>query len=500
MFDRPLKILFVSSEVVPFAKTGGLADVAGSLPKALATVVDHGLPHHDVRVVMPRYKMIEEAQYLTDFPVWFADRYEGAIIRQREIEARFQDGVKTIPVYMIDNYHYYHRDRIYDFDDEAERFGFFCKAVLELLPRLGWPPDVIHCNDWQTGPIPLLLKTHYSADPFYQRTATVYTIHNLQYQGNFPPEVLRLLELGMEHFRPEDLEFYGAVSFMKAGILYADVLNTVSRTYAREIQTAEFGQRMEGVLRQRAHELYGIINGINYHEFDPKTDPRLHRNYDAAGAEHKKENKYALQRELNLPVRDVPVLGLISRLYDQKGLDLIAEIVDELMRLDIQLVVLGSGDRHYEDMFRKMKARYPQKIGLHIGFNAVLAQRIYAGADMFLMPSRFEPCGLGQLISLRYGTIPIVRATGGLADTVTEYDPATGDGNGFSFREYDGRALYSAIARALKLYRDDREAWARLVRNAMEMDFSWARSAVEYLQLYRDAMEKVGARKGIRIA
>jgi starch synthase len=499
MFDRPLKILFVSSEVVPFAKTGGLADVAGSLPKALATVVNHGLPHHDVRVVMPRYKMIEDARYLTDFPVWFAGRHHEAIIRQREIEAHFQGAHQTIPVYMIDNYQYYYRDGIYAFDDEAERFGFFCQAVLELLPRLNWQPDVIHCNDWQTGLIPLFLKTRYREDPFFRRTATVFTIHNLQYQGNFPEETLSILDLGAEYLRPEELEFYGNVSFIKAGIQYADVLNTVSRTYAREIQTAEYGQRMEGVLRQRSHELYGIINGINYHEFDPKTDPRLHRNYDAAEAEHKKENKYALQRELNLPVREVPVLGLITRLADQKGLDLIAEIIDELMRLDLQVVVLGSGDQRYEDMFREMKTRYPQKVGVHIGFNAVLAQRIYAGADMFLMPSRFEPCGLGQLISLRYGTIPIVRETGGLADTINEYDPATGDGNGFSFQEYNSRALYSAIARALKLYRDDQEAWGRMVRNAMEMDFSWARSAVEYLQLYQDALQKLIAR-GVRIA
>lgn len=500
MFDRPLKILFVSSEVVPFAKTGGLADVAGSLPKALATVVDHGLPHHDVRVAMPRYKMIEDARYVTDFPVWFADKNHEAIIRRREIEAQFQGAHDTVLVYMIDNYQYYYRDGIYAFDDEAERFGFFCKAVLEMLPRLGWQPDVIHCNDWQCGPIPLFLKTHYRGDPFFSRIATVFTIHNLQYQGNYPKGVLPMLGLGKEHFRPEELEFYGSVSFMKAGIKYADVLSTVSRTYAREIQTPEYGQRMEGVLRQRAHELYGIVNGINYHEFNPKTDPRLHRNYDADHWEHKKENKYTLQREVNLPVRDVPVIGLITRLVDQKGLDLIAEISEELMRLDIQLVVLGKGDKYYEDMFREMKVRHPGKIAAHIGFNVVLAQRIYAGSDMFLMPSRFEPCGLGQLISLRYGTIPIVRETGGLADTVSEYDPATGGGNGFVFKEYDARALYSAIARALKLCREDHQAWGRLVRNAMEMDFSWARSAVEYLQLYRDAMEKAGEERGIRIA
>ncbi|MHB1042588.1 MAG: glycogen synthase GlgA [Eubacteriales bacterium] len=489
MFDRPLKILVVSSEVFPYAKTGGLADVAGSLPKALAVVGSDNMGN-DVRVVMPRYKWIEGAVYKTDFPVPFKDRFETAIVRESYIEAQYQGERRTVPVYMIDNYHYFYRDRIYVFDDEAERFAFFCRAVLEMLPRLEWQPDIIQCNDWQSGPIPLFLKTHYANDQFYKRIATVFTIHNLQYQGNFPKETLAVLGLGEEFFHPDRLEFYGTVSFMKAGLMYSDVINTVSRTYADEIKRPEFGERMDGLLRKRSGDLYGIVNGINYHEFNPRTDPRIYRNFDQYSVINKKDNKYSLQKEMGLPVKDVPLVGLISRLVDQKGLDLIAGIVDELMGMDVQLVVLGSGDRYYEQLFESIRVRYPEKMGLYIGFNAVLAQRIYAGSDMFLMPSRFEPCGLGQLISLRYGTIPIVRFTGGLADTVHDYNPETGSGNGFGFNEYNSRALINTIHRALQLYNEQPEQWLRLVNNAMEQDFSWARSGVEYLQLFKEAMNK----------
>ncbi|MCG9967732.1 glycogen synthase GlgA [Pelotomaculum terephthalicicum JT] len=489
MFDRPLKILLVSSEVVPFAKTGGLADVAGSLPKALATVGNDSLGN-DVRVAMPRYRQIEGDTYKMDFPVPFNNRYETAIIRESSIEAHYRGERRTIPVYMVDNYHYFYRDRMYMFDDEAERFAFFCRALLEMLPKLEWQPDVIHCNDWQSGLIPLFLKTHYLQNEFYNRIATVFTIHNLQYQGNFPRDVLQVLGLGEEYFHPERLEFYGAVSFMKAGIVYADVINTVSRTYAAEIQHPELGERMDGLLRKRSADLYGIVNGINYHEFNPRTDPRIHRNFDQYSITNKKENKFALQRELELPVRDVPVIGLISRLVDQKGLDLIAEIIDEIMDGDIQLVVLGSGETYYEKMFETIKSRYPEKMGIYIGFNAILAQRIYAGADMFLMPSRFEPCGLGQLISLRYGTIPIVRFTGGLADTVSDYNPANGSGNGFGFTEYSSVKLLDALNKALQLYREQVNDWQKLVINAMELDFSWARSGVEYIHLFQEAMSK----------
>ncbi|OAT81738.1 glycogen synthase GlgA [Desulfotomaculum copahuensis] len=489
MFDRPLKILLVSSEVVPFAKTGGLADVAGSLPKALATVGNDNLGN-DVRVALPHYKGIEGAAYRTDFPVLFNNRAETAIIRESSLEAQFEGEHRMIPVYLVDNHHYFYRDRMYMFADEAERFTFFCRAVLEMLPRLNWQPDLIHCNDWQTGPIPFFLRVRYARDPFYSRMATVFTIHNLQYQGNFPRETLDLLGVGDEYFTPDQLEFYGTVSYMKMGILYADVINTVSKTYAAEIQRPELGERLDGLLRKRSHDLYGIVNGINYHEFNPKTDHRIHRNFDRDSVENKKENKYALQKEMHLPVRDVPVLGLISRLVDQKGLDLIAGISDQLLAQDVQFVVLGSGDRYYEDLFRSLRERYPEKMGVYIGFNAILAQRIYAGADMFLMPSKFEPCGLGQLIAMRYGTIPVVRATGGLADTVHDYNPATGSGNGFVFSEYDGAALWDAVGRAIKLYREHPDQWLKLVKSAMELDFSWARSGVEYLQLYQEALSR----------
>ncbi|MGI6493170.1 MAG: glycogen synthase [Pelotomaculum sp.] len=489
MYDRPLKILMVSSEVVPFAKTGGLADVAGSLPKALALVGnDHS--GNDIRVVMPRYRQIENATYKLDFPIYFNNRFETTIIRENSIEAHYQGAHKTIPVYMVDNYHYFYRDRLYMFDDEAERFAFFCHAVLEMLPRMEWQPDIIHCNDWQSGPIPLLLNTHYRHDPFYSRIATVFTIHNLQYQGNFSKEALRLFNLGEEYFHPELLEFFGSVSYIKAGILYADIINTVSRTYAAEIQRPELGERLDGLLRKRSADLYGIVNGINYHEFNPNTDPRIHRTFNETSIPNKKDNKFALQKELGLPERDIPVIGLVSRLVDQKGLDLIAHIIDDLMQEDIQFVILGSGEQYYEQLLEKIKRVYPDKTGLYLGFNSILAQRIYAGSDMFLMPSRFEPCGLGQLISLRYGTIPIVRLTGGLADTISDYNPTTNSGNGFGFSEYAGEALLHTIRRALNLYREQPGQWRQLVKRALEMDFSWARSGMEYLQLYQEAITR----------
>ncbi len=489
MFDRQMKILVVASEAVPFAKTGGLADVAGSLPKALSTVGAEDVGN-DVRIVIPRYKQIEEGNYVTDFPVKMGRRFETAIIKETSIEAQFKGIHKKVPVYLVDNYHYFHRDRLYMFDDEAERFIFFCKAVLDMLKPLNWHPDIIHCNDWQTGPIPFLLKNKYNKSKFYGNISSVYTIHNLQYQGNFPKEALKLLGVGEEFFRPDLLEFYGDISFMKAGILYADVINTVSRTYAQEIQTPEFGENMDGLLRKRSHDLYGILNGINYHEFDPRHDPRIYVNYDNHHIENKRENKYSLQREMGLPEKDVPLLGLISRLADQKGLDLFSEIIDDLMKGDLQLVILGSGEKQYEQLVEDMRVRFPDKIGAYIGFNSILAQRIYAGCDIFLMPSRFEPCGLGQLISLRYGTIPVVRTTGGLADTVLDYDKNKATGNGFSFHEYSSANFYDSIMRALNLYINSRDQWNFLVKRAMEQDFSWARSAVEYLQLYQTAIQK----------
>ncbi len=484
--DETYRILIASPEVAPFAKTGGLADVAGSLPKALAAM------GNDVRVVMPRYRWVTEARTVGDFPVSVGPRKETAVLREGVIRARLNGAERLVPVYFIDNYHYFDRDNMYMYYDEAERFAFFSRAILEMIRHLGWAPHVIHCNDWQTGPVPLLLREHYSRDPLYQGIATVFTIHNLQYQGNYPRETLSLLGLGDEYFSPERIEFYGDISFMKAGIVYSDVLNTVSKTYAKEIQTPEYGQRMEGILRARGRDLHGILNGLNYHEFNPETDARIYRNYGLGNLEDKKENKYALQRDMNLPVSDAPLLGVVSRLVDQKGLDLIADAMGEMVRMDLQLVLLGTGDPRYEEIFRSLRAAYPDKVAVEIGFNVVLAQRIYAGCDMFLMPSRFEPGGLGQLISMRYGTIPVVRSTGGLADTVTNYEPERHVGNGFTFAEYSTEALLDAVGRAVGAYKD-RRRWLGLVENAMRHDFSWARSAAEYMGLYGIARNKLEA-------
>lgn len=482
--EKQLKILFVSAEVSPFAKTGGLADVAGSLPQALT---EFG---HDVRIVMPKYKFINhQMETRFDFPITISGRKETAVIRESYVDVN-GDTNRKVPVYFIDNYQYFDRDNMYCYFDEVERFAFFCRAVIEMLPGLDFKPDVIHCNDWQTGPIPVLLKEQYSIIPFYEDIATLYTVHNLFYQGNYPKDCLELLGLKEDYFDPDKLEFYGDISFMKAGLVYADIINTVSRTYAHEIQTPLYGERMDGILRKRSHDLYGIVNGIHYCDFDPMTDSCILRNYDHQSVENKKENKYALQKTMHLPVGDVPVIGLISRLVDQKGLDLIAEIFEDLMTKDVQFVLLGSGDRYYEKFFKDMAKHFPDKIGVYIGFNAALAQQIYAGCDMFLMPSRFEPCGLGQLISLRYGTIPIVRATGGLADTVSNYDPFSKRGNGFVFKEYVAEKLLDAIERALYVYRDRKDLWTDLVKKALESDFSWENSAKEYVELYHTAIEK----------
>ena len=485
MLDRNLKVMLVGSEVVPFAKTGGLADVMGSLPKALTAM------GNDARIVLPRYRGIDNVDTVTDFPVQIGGRTETCIVRQSHIEAKMAEGgVKQVPVYFIDNYHYFDREGIYCHCDDAERYAFFSIAVLEMLKHINFQADIIHCNDWQSGPIPFLLREKYRHNPFYEKMAALFTVHNLLYQGNYPKAILKALGVGNEYFSPDGLEFYGQVSFMKAGLQYADIINTVSKRYAEEIQTPQYGLGFEGLLRQRSQDLHGILNGINYHEFNPKTDPRIFRTYDSHSVTDKYENKFSLQKEMDLPVRDVPVIGLISRLVDQKGLDIIADVIAEIMKEDIQFIVLGAGEKYYEDMLAEMRERYPGKMGLYVGYNGILAQRIYAGSDMFLMPSKFEPCGLGQLISLRYGTVPIVRATGGLADTIVDYNQQTNSGNGFSFEPYDSGALLETVRRALSLYREDPEKWRALVTVGMENDFSWNRSAAEYLELYDLAIRK----------
>ncbi len=469
-----LKVLIVSAEVSPYAKTGGLGDVAGSLPKALKKI---GV---DVRVVMPKYKSIKE-QYMRDtvfvgeYAVPLAWRTQSASIY------RYQ---KEVPTYFIQNEYYFGRDQLYGYEDDNERFAFFCKAVLEMLPRIGYQPDIIHCNDWQTGPVCLLLKEAYHQEGFYSKMKSLYTIHNLQYQGVFPKESLYLMNLSDLYYESEKVEYYGSISYMKAGILYADAISTVSDTYAKEIQTPQYGYGMEGVLQKKKHVLHGIVNGIDYDVYDPSTDNKIFMQYSSVDIDNKYMNKTMLQQELGLPEKDVPIIGLISRLADQKGFDIISEVIDRLMEEDIQFVVLGTGEPRYEAMFKKLKVRFPDKMSANISFDETLAQRIYAGSDLFLMPSLFEPCGLGQIFSLRYGTIPIVRKTGGLADTIISYDEITGKGNGFVFEEYTGAAMLLEIKRSLNLYAQERDTWQKLVKNAMECIYSWDRSAQKYMDLY----------------
>lgn len=485
MLDTGLKILVVASEVAPFAKTGGLADVAGSLPKALA------VQGNDVRVVLPRYRRIGDYATVTDFPVEVGQRKETCIVRRSRIEAKSSHGTKEVPVYFVDNYHYFDRDRLYGYEDDAERFAFFNLSILPLCEELGFRPDVVHLNDWQSGFIPLLIHIRGRHSALWNETASVFTIHNLRYQGRFPKVALGLLGLGEEYFTPGGVEFYGDVSFMKAGLLFADVINTVSETYAREIQTPEFGEGLDGVLRKRGSDLYGIVNGINYHEYDPSSDPRLFKTYDSRNLGAKVDNKLALQRELGLSLSHEPLVGMVSRLVDQKGLDVLLEAMPEILSRPLQFVLLGSGDERYEEAFRSLARSHPGKVSVTTGFNGILAQRIYAGSDMFLMPSRFEPCGLGQLIAMRYGSIPVARRTGGIADTVSEYDVSTGTGTGFLFDRYEAEDLVAALDRALDKYRD-RSTWNNIVKQAMETDFSWNKSAAMYTEVYMEALSRRG--------
>lgn len=469
------KILFVSSEVSPFAKTGGLGDVSGALPYALKKL---GV---DIRIALPKYQCIsrEYMNHLSrkgDFSIDLDWRRHKASIYE------YDNG---LPIYFIGNDYYFNRKNLYGYEDDHERFAFFCRAILEMLLRIDFSPDIIHCNDWQTGPISIILKEYYKEDSFFNSISTLFTIHNLQYQGIFGRETLRLLGLPDGYFNPEQMEFYGNINYMKAGLLYSDAVSTVSKTYAKEIMTKEYGYGLEGVLQKRSHNLYGIVNGIDYDTYNPESDDNIYIHYSKETIKLKKENKKALQKELNLPQVDVPVISIVSRLVDQKGFNLIAEKVNELMNEDIQIVVLGTGEEKYERLFSYMEENFPQKVRAKIFFNLNLAQKIYSGSDLFLMPSLFEPCGLGQLISLRYGTIPIVRKTGGLTDTIQEFDKKSGKGNGFVFSEYNSSAMLEAIKRALEIYKD-KSIWEKLIRNAMDSNNSWEDSAEKYIQLYKE--------------
>ncbi|MGH4123059.1 MAG: glycogen synthase GlgA [Clostridium sp.] len=477
-----MKVLFVAAEAYPFIKTGGLGDVAYALPKALRNM---GI---DVRVIMPKYSgiplsfknCIENVASFT-VPVGWRNQYCG-------LQYLAYEG---IPYYFVDNEYYFDRPEIYGCYDDGERYSFFSKAVLESIKHMGdFVPDIIHCNDWHSGILPALLKDSYSEEEMYSKIKSVFTIHNLKYQGVFPKEILgELLNLDEGYFSDDALKFYDAISFMKGGIVFADAVTTVSKTYAKEIETPFYGEGLDGLLCSKSEKLYGIVNGIDYDLYDPKVDKKIFYNFDANSLKQKVKNKLKLQYELCFTVNEnIPMIGIVTRLVKQKGLDLIVEKLQELLSLPIQIVLLGNGDGYYEDIFQYYASIYPSRISTNIVFDAGLAQKIYAASDIFLMPSLFEPCGIGQLIALKYGSIPIVRETGGLKDTITPYNKYTGNGNGFSFENYSSDELMDAITRALDLYKD-KDSWNKLVNNAMNSNNSWENSAKNYIDLYSDLLE-----------
>ncbi|MHB9024331.1 MAG: glycogen synthase GlgA [Armatimonadota bacterium] len=475
-----LKVLFASAEVVPFAKTGGLADVAGALPKTLA---DMG---HDVRIVMPRYSSIDASKYGLREVLAPFDMPHGQETIPMAVDAC--DAIEGVTTYFLRNDYLYKRDSLYGQADDDHRFVAYCRGMLEMCERLGWIPDVIHCNDWHTGLVPVYLKTIF-ADRGFGNAGTLYTIHNLAYQGSFSKDVMELAGLPWELFTWDRLAFWDQFNFMKAALIYADKINTVSETYAQEIQTPEFGAGLEGVLEFRRDDVSGIINGIDYDVWNPETDKLLPANFSAVDLRGKAACKAELQRKMKLPVEEnVPVLGLISRLSAQKGLDLLEDTLPNLLKeMPMQVVVLGTGDAHYEEMISHIAKKHKKQVAVALKFDNALAHLIYAGSDAFLMPSHYEPCGLGQLISLAYGTAPIVRATGGLADTVSDFKGLRSKGNGFVFHDYTPDALCDAVLRAIQCYHNRPDCWERVVQNAFAGRFSWESSAKKYVKLYKDA-------------
>ena len=475
-------MLFVASEVRPYSKSGGLGDVAGSLPAALKA---QGL---DVRVVFPKYGNIPEnhlkgMKYIGFLNTHLSWREQGA-----SIYTIVPQDKKDVQVYMIENDYYFGRDGYYGYGDDYERFAFFSKVSLEFLTIVDFKPDIIHFNDWQTGLGCTYLRDIYRNFTFYKNMKSLFAIHNLRYQGSFEREILWSVGLNDGYFTGGSLEFYGNVSLLKAGVVHSDAVCTVSETYAQEIQTPSFGYGMDGLLRKRGEEghLFGIVNGIDTILNDPATDPRIFANYDNKSAEEtiakKLENKHKLQEQLGLPQSNAPMLAIISRLSNQKGLDIISLSLNEILSKDIQFVLLGTGEGRYEELFRNYANNYPNKLSAQIYFNDELAQRIYASSDIFLMPSVYEPCGLGQMFAMRYGTIPIVRKTGGLADTVQHFSPETPTGNGFVFEDFVASGLMWALNQAIAYYNTPH--WSVIIKNATSCDFSWNKSAATYIDLY----------------
>lgn len=470
------KILMCSSEVSPFAKTGGLGDVVGALPQALSKL------GHDVRVILPKYGCIPEEyrqqmefQFFIYVPLGWRRKYCGVFELKK-------DGVTY---YFIDNEYYFGDPYLYKWND-LERFAFFDKACLEILRHLDFKPDILHCHDWQTGMIPVLLNAYFVRDNFYQGIKTVFTIHNLRYQGIYSMDIVAdFFSLDQSFFTEDKLEFHGCANLLKGGIVYSDYVTTVSPTYAEEIKTPLGGEKLDGLLFARSQSLFGIINGIDYNEYNPKTDSHIYENYDLRNLFSKKKlNKIKLQEHLGLPIDgEKAMIGIVSRLVDQKGFDIIAEAMGELMSMDIQLVVLGTGEARYEEMFRQNAWYHPEKLSANIMFSNDMAHKIYAAADLFLMPSMFEPCGLSQMIAMAYGTVPVVRETGGLKDSVQPFNEFTGEGNGFSFYPYSAHDMMFTLRMALNFFAD-KNIWNPLMKRAMKTDFSWESSAKQYSAMY----------------
>lgn len=454
-----MNILFCSSEVVPFAKTGGLADVAGALPIALEK------QGHKVRITLPKYKMVKEKK-------------DSAIIG------------KNIKVHFITNDRLYMRDGLYvdakgkDYPDNLERFVFYCRQTLEIMKKQGFKPDIIHCNDWQTALIPVYLKSLYRNDPFFKDTKTVFTVHNLGYIGTFEKEQFPKTGLDLSLYNIEGLEYYGKFCLLKGGLIFSDILTTVSPTYAKEVQTEEFGCGMDGILRKRSADLYGVLNGIDYQLWDPAKDRWIYKNYSPESIKDKFINKVKLISELGIRTKkDSPLIGTVGRLTCQKGFDILAEIAGQLCTLGIAFILLGTGEEKLHKIFEKIAKKYKRNVSINLRFDAALAQKIYAASDIFLMPSRYEPCGLGQLISFKYATVPVARKTGGLADTIFEFNPRTENGNGFLFERPEPGQLLEAIKKALLVYKD-KPRWMRLIAKIAKYDFSWDNSAREYGRIY----------------
>ena len=472
-------VLFAASEGLPFIKSGGLADVVGSLPQSLKQC------GYEVRIVLPYYKKIRDK---------FADKLEYIGNRQiysgwiNEPANYYQSVVDGITYYFVEHYGYFGRDQLYGYDDDSARFGFFQKAVLELLYHINWYPDIIHTHDWHTGMIPLMCHALYGADWRFEKIKHVYTIHNLAFQGNFHESVLNnCLGLDYRYYQDGSVRFDNGISFMKSGLVYADKITTVSPTYSHEILTSEYGERMEEVLRYRHDDLWGIVNGINTNEWNPKEDKLLAKNYSAkAWINGKKANKRALQQELGLEVKDdVMLIGLVSRLTNQKGVYMITEKMNEIMSLNVQFCILGTGEENAENSFKWLEHNYKGRAVYYCGYNEELAHRIYAGSDLFLMPSIYEPCGIGQLIAMHYGALPLVRETGGLKYTVKPYNQYTGEGNGFSFWSKNPNDMMYTIRWASEQYYLNKDGWKQLVSNAMNTDVSWDNSARLYSELYK---------------